>query len=418
MKCTGLFSVGQPHARSAVDIVPLFETTRDLVAAPAVMERLYRNKAYRCHLEARRRRQEMMIGYSDSTKEGGIVGSHWALYRAQQLLTKTSQAADIDWTFFHGRGGTVGRGGGPEYEAILSQPAHSLNAKIKITEQGEVISLKYAHPAIAQRSLELTTSAMLMGNTPKARYYPLLEKNRTRWFGAMDEIAHHSYEAYKSTVYGHPEFVKYFAQATPIEEIMKMQIGSRPSKRVETGRIEDLRAIPWAFGWMQSRHVLPGWLGAGEGLRQFLYIDSSGPDTKRLKLLRQMYRRWRTFRSLIDNMQMILAKADFAISKEYASLVEPKKLGKKIYRELKSQFDLTRAMILLITDQKDILDNNETLQRSIQLRNPYVDPLSYIQVELLRRLHKKPLSESERTDLEQTIFLSINGIAAGLRNTG
>ncbi len=332
MKCTGLFSVGHVHGQSSIDIVPLFETTTDLVEAPAVMERLYNNEAYRRHLDARRRRQEIMIGYSDSTKEGGIVGSHWALYKAQRLLTKTSQIADVDWMFFHGRGGTVGRGGGPEFEAILSQPAHSLNAKIKITEQGEVISLKYAHPAIAQRSLELTTSAMLMGNTPNARHNPLLDKNRTRWYAAMDEIAHHSYESYRRTVYEQPEFIKYFAQATPIEELMKMQIGSRPAKRVESERIEDLRAIPWAFGWMQSRHVLPGWLGAGDGLKKFLYVKASGPDPKRLKLLCQMYLRWQTFRSLIDNMQMILAKADFAIAKEYAALVEPKPVGKRIYR--------------------------------------------------------------------------------------
>ena len=252
--------------------------------------------------------------------------------------------------FFHGRGGTVGRGGGPEYEAILSQPAHSLNAKIKITEQGEVISLKYAHPAIAQRSLELTTSAMLMGNTPSARHNPLLDKNRTRWYAAMDEIAHHKLQSYQCTVYEQPEFIKYLAQATPIEEIMKMQIGSRPARSVESERIEDMRAIPWAFGWMQSRHVLPGWLGAGEGLKKFLYLKASGPDPKRLKLLRQMYRRWQTFRSLIDNMQMILAKADFAISKSMPRWLSRSRLGKKIYRELKWRHDLTRSMILLITE--------------------------------------------------------------------
>ena len=418
MKSTGLFAAGFGEMRSAVDIVPLFETTTDLTAAPGIMERLYRNEAYRAHLDARQRRQEIMIGYSDSTKEGGIVGSHWALYKAQRLLTKTSQLAGVDWLFFHGRGGTVGRGGGPEYEAILSQPAHSLNGKIKITEQGEVISLKYAHPAIAQRSLELTTSAMIMGNTPKARRNPTLDKNRTRWFAAMDEIAHHSYEAYREVVYGRPDFIRYFAQATPIEEIMKMQIGSRPSKRVDSERIEDLRAIPWTFGWMQSRHVLPGWLGAGEGLRAYLFLKPSKPDPKRLKLLRQMYRRWQTFRSLIDNMQMILAKADFDISKEYAALVEPVILGKSTYRELKSRYDLTRAMILLITDQEEILEENGMLQRSIQLRNPYVDPLSYIQVELLRRLQKNEPGEAERGELEQNIFLSINGVAAGLRNTG
>ncbi len=418
MKCTGLFSTGPRQTSSFLDIVPLFETTKDLDAAPETMERLYHNDAYCRHLESRGRRQEIMIGYSDSTKEGGIVSSHWSLYKAQRHLTKVSQLADVDWTFFHGRGGTVGRGGGPEYEAILSQPPHSLNAKIKITEQGEVISLKYAHPAIAQRSLELTTSAMLMGNIPSARLDQEFDKNRTRWFEAMDEIAEHSHTTYRCTVYREKEFVKYFAQATPIEEIMKLQIGSRPAKRIETERIEDLRAIPWTFGWMQSRHVLPGWLGAGEGLKKFLFGESSAVDTKRLKLLRQMYRRWQTFRSLIDNMQMILAKGDFTISKEYASLVEPKELGERIYGDLKSQFDKTQEMILLITDQKEILENNEMLQRSIQLRNPYVDPLSYIQVELLRRLQTKNLSESDQNDLEQAIFLSINGIAAGLRNTG
>ena len=418
MKCTGLFSADAARRMSSLDVVPLFETTKDLDAAPETMERLYRNQAYRRHLESRGRRQEIMIGYSDSTKEGGIVGSHWSLYKAQRHLTKISQLADIDWIFFHGRGGTVGRGGGPEYEAILSQPAHSLNAKIKITEQGEVISLKYAHPAIAQRSLELTTSAMLMGNIPKAHLDPEFDRNRTRWFEAMDEIAQHSYTAYRRTVYEEKDFVKYFAQATPIEEIMKLQIGSRPAKRVASERIEDLRAIPWTFGWMQSRHVLPGWLGAGEGLKKFLFGESAAPDSKKLKLLRQMYRRWQTFRSLIDNMQMILAKGDFTISREYASLVVPKDLGERIYGLLREQHDTTEKMILLVTDQKEILENNEMLLRSIQLRNPYVDPLSYIQIELLRRLHGKELSRSTQEELEQAIFLSINGIAAGLRNTG
>jgi phosphoenolpyruvate carboxylase len=418
MKCTGLFSTDTRQTASSLDIVPLFETTKDLDASPETMERLYHNDAYRRHLDSRGRCQEIMIGYSDSTKEGGIVSSHWSLYKAQRRLTKVSQLADVDWMFFHGRGGTVGRGGGPEYEAILSQPAHSLNAKIKITEQGEVISLKYAHPAIAQRSLELTTSAMLMGNIPNARFDPEFDKNRTRWFEAMDEIAEQSYTAYRCTVYEEKEFVKYFAQATPIEEITKLQIGSRPAKRIETEQIEDLRAIPWTFGWMQSRHVLPGWLGAGEGLKKFLFAEGSALEVKRLKLLRQMYRRWQTFRSLIDNMQMILAKGDFTIAKEYASLVEPKELGERIYGILRSQFDTTQKMILLITDQKEILENNEMLQRSIQLRNPYVDPLSYIQIELLRRLHGNTLSETNQNDLEQAIFLSINGIAAGLRNTG
>ena len=418
MKCTGLFSADDRQARSAFDIVPLFESTKDLGAAPVVMERLYNNEAYKLHLGSRGKRQEMMIGYSDSAKEGGIVTSYWALYNAQRQLTKAAQMANVDWMFFHGRGGTVGRGGGPEYEAILAQPAHSLNAKIKITEQGEVISLKYAHPAIAQRSLELTTSAMLTGNIPKSQFDPEFDRNRDQWFDAMDEISEHSYGAYRCTVYDKKEFLHYFAQATPIEEITKMQIGSRPAKRADTEGIEDLRAIPWTFGWMQSRHVLPGWLGAGEGLREYLYGDVKTLQPKRLKLLQRMYHQWPTFRSLIDNMQMILAKGDFAIAEEYALLVKPGPVGKKIFRQLKSQFNLTREMILIVTDQKELLDNNRMLQRSIQLRNPYVDPLSYIQTELLRRLRRTDLTDNQRAGLEHAVFLSINGIAAGLRNTG
>ncbi len=418
MKCTGLFSIDGNRTVSSLNIVPLFESKSALDAAPLTMEALFQNEAYRHHLEARSLRQEIMIGYSDSTKEAGIVSSHWSLYKAQQRLTKVAQIAGIDWMFFHGRGGTVGRGGGPEYEAILSQPAHSLNAKIKITEQGEVISLKYAHPEIAQRSLELTTSAMLLANNPKTQFDPFLASNKKRWFDAMDEMAEHSHKAYRCAVYDDKELVRYFAQATPIDEITKMQIGSRPSKRVETERIEDLRAIPWTFGWMQSRHVLPGWLGAGEGFKEFLYKGRKQADPRRLQLLRQMYLRWEMFRSLIDNMQMIMAKGDFTIAGEYASLVEPRETGERIFGELRSRFDLTREMILLVTQQKEILEKNEMLRRSIQLRNPYVDPLSYIQVALLRRLRGKKNSDPDRSELEQTVFLSVNGIAAGLRNTG
>ena len=423
MKCTGLLYINGAQCISSLDIVPLFETTKDLFAAPSIMKQLYQNKAYSRHLAARKSHQEIMIGYSDSTKDGGILRSHWSLYKAQRLLTKVSQLAGVDWMFFHGRGGTVGRGGGPEFEAILSQPAHSLNGKIKITEQGEVISLKYGHPVIAQRSLELTTSAMMLGNISKARYNPVFDKYRKAWFSAMDRIAEKSYEGYRHTIFGRHDFVEYFTQATPIDEITKLQIGSRPARRVSSERIEDLRAIPWAFGWMQSRFVLPGWLGVGSGLEAFLYFGSkkNSPqkiNRKNLNLMKQMYKRWQTFRSLIDNVQMILAKADFRIAKEYAALVRPQEFGDEIFNDLKRQFEQTRKIILLITEQKEILDNNEMLQRSIRRRNPYVDPMSYIQVELLQRLRAGHLGDNERNELEQTIFLSINGIAAGLRNTG
>jgi phosphoenolpyruvate carboxylase len=421
MKCTGVFG--------AVDIVPLFETTKDLDTAPAVMKELYENEAYQKHIEKRGRKQEMMIGYSDSAKDGGILRSHWSLYNTQRALAKTSQLAGIDWMFFHGRGGSVGRGGGPEFDAILSQPSYALNGKIKITEQGEVISLKYGHPDIAQRTLELTTSAMLLANIPQAWFNPFLAKYQKEWFEAMEEISRFSYEAYRAVVYDDEKFPEYFFQATPIKEISKMQIGSRPAKRIESERIEDLRAIPWTFGWMQSRHVLPGWLGVGAGLAKFLYAENPAASGKalrnnprrlnaqRLKLVHQMYQHWQSFRSLIDNVQMIVAKGDFGIAQEYA-LLAAEQSGERIFSELKRQYEETKAIILLITSQKEILDNNEMLRRSISLRNPYVDPMSYIQVELLRRLRKNSLRESEMHELEETIFLSINGIAAGLRNTG
>ncbi len=440
MKCTGVFG--------AIDIVPLFETTKDLDAAPAVMKELYANKAYRLHLEKRRRKQEIMIGYSDSAKDGGILSSHWSLYKTQRSLAKESQLAGVDWMFFHGRGGSVGRGGGPEFDAILSQPSYALNGKIKITEQGEVISLKYGHPDIAQRSLELTTSAMLIANIPQAWYNPFLAKHQKEWFEAMEEISRLSCETYRAVVYRDPRFPEYFFQATPVKEISKMQIGSRPAKRIESERIEDLRAIPWTFGWMQSRHVLPGWLGVGAGLAKFLLTaqrhsrppakvkrrasgNGNPLNTQRLKLVQQMYRHWQSFRSLIDNVQMITAKGDFGIAQEYASLVE-NGIGKmeygvkifdppkssEVFNELKRQYEETKSVLLLITSQKSILDNNEMLRRSIALRNPYVDPMSYIQVELLKRLRSGSLSDTEMHELEETIFLSINGIAAGLRNTG
>ncbi|MDE3058424.1 MAG: phosphoenolpyruvate carboxylase [Bacteroidota bacterium] len=429
MKCTGVFG--------AVDIVPLFETQKDLDSATAVMEQLYANEAYRRHIEKREKKQEIMIGYSDSAKDGGILSSHWSLYKTQRALAKTSLHAGVDWMFFHGRGGSVGRGGGPEFDAILSQPSYALNGKIKITEQGEVISLKYGHPDIAQRTLELTTSAMLLANIPETWHNPFLAKHQKKWFGAMEEISRLSYKAYRAIVYDDEKFPEYFFQATPIKEISKMQIGSRPAKRIESERIEDLRAIPWTFGWMQSRHVLPGWLGVGAGLSEFLYEESRRGsrqlNVQRLKLVHQMYQHWQSFRSLIDNVQMIAAKGDFGIAQEYAALVEngiPQKTrdaekrewemenSNRIFDELKRQYEETKAIVLLVTSQKEILDNNEMLQRSIQLRNPYVDPMSYIQVELLKRLRSDSFSEAEMHKLEETIFLSINGIAAGLRNTG
>lgn len=421
MRATGLLTVESGKWRSSVNVVPLFETIDDLRSAPGVMEALFRNPAYREHLAARKRHQEIMIGYSDSSKRGGTLSSHWELYKAQQTLAEIARRYNVDWMFFHGRGGTVGRGGGPEYQAILAQPAEAINGKIKITEQGEMISLKYGHRDVAQRTLELVTSAVLLAGFPKARSNSTLMRREHEWCSVLDELAEFSRKEFRNVVYDQPEFVEYFMQATPIREISKMRIGSRPARRSASETIDDLRAIPWVFGWMQSRHVLPGWLGVGSALATYIAGESkrkASHSAKRLQQLQAMYIHFPMFKALIDNVQMTSAKADFEVARQYASLVRPSALGSKIFLDLARRHEQTQRMILLITRQRNILDNNETLQNSIQLRNPYVDPMSYIQVELLRRLRKENISEEQRKELEEVIHISINGIAAGLRNTG
>ena len=423
MKTTGLFQSDSQGASSTLDVVPLLETIEDLRRGPELMRQLYTNDAYRLQLKARNRHQEIMLGYSDSAKDGGMMASQWELYKCQLALAAIARTHDVNWLFFHGRGGTVGRGGGPEYEAILAQPPDALNARIKITEQGEVIALKYAHNEIALRSLELTTSAVIATSLPSMTRNASFEKHRESWWSAMEEIAGQSYVSYREQIYEKKGLVQYFSQATPVNEIVQMQIGSRPARRIESERIEDLRAIPWVFAWMQNRHVLPGWLGVGSGLWSFLHQPGSRgrrimQRNRRLPTLREMYAHWPFFKALIDNVQMTAAKADMETAGRYARLVVPESLGKEIFRELKEKFELTKKLVLEITQQSRILDTNKVLQLSIQLRNPYIDPMSHIQVEMLRRLKTTPVDEKVRREIEEAIFLSINGIAAGLRNTG
>ncbi|MEX1137790.1 MAG: phosphoenolpyruvate carboxylase [Bacteroidota bacterium] len=404
-------------AQHSLNVVPLFETIPALRDAPIFMEALYASPVYRTHLKVMHMHQEIMLGYSDSAKDGGIFCSQWELYRAQAELAAVSRRHGVDWTFFHGRGGTVGRGGGPEFEAILGQPPEGMNGKIKITEQGEVLWLKYAHAPIAQRTMELTTSAMMVAGSPTFVQNQAAE--RDDWKNAAAAASEASRIAYRGLIYEQPEFMKYFTEATPIREIVQMQIGSRPAKRVESDNIEDLRAIPWVFSWMQSRHVLPGWLGVGAALAQLTGEGRDSPRRRTLKSpLHRMYRQWPFFRALLDNVQMTLSKADFAIASQYAGLVSERKIGNEMYRQLKSEYDRTCSLLLKITNQASLLDNNKTLQQSIRLRNPYIDPMSYIQVELLLRLQESSLPEATRNEIEEVVFLSINGIAAGLRNTG
>ncbi|MDP1677890.1 MAG: phosphoenolpyruvate carboxylase [Bacteroidota bacterium] len=408
MKLTGLSSFAKGFSK--LNIVPLFETIGDLRASISIMEKLYTNPAYKKHLELRSHHQEIMLGYSDSSKDGGIITSSWELYKAQRALAKCSSEHHIDWMFFHGRGGTVGRGGGPEFQAIMALNGQSINGKIKITEQGEVISLKYSHKEIAQRTLELTTSAMLLKYFDKTNQSKIKLAKHPQWLTMMETISHESFDAYRSVVYDDPNLVRYYFQATPLKEITRMKIGSRPARRVNSERIEDLRAIPWVFAWMQSRHNLPGWLGVNVGLEKKKAIPLSSMQT--------MYRHWGFFKAMVDNIQMIIAKADFDIARNYAGLVQPSTLGQTTYSTLHDLFEQTKKSIVSVSKQKSLLENNQMLQRSIILRNPYVDPMSYMQVELLQRLREEKLTETTRRELEEVMFSCINGIAAGLRNTG
>ena len=389
-----------------LDIVPLFETVEDLHAAPRIMEALFRNEVYRRHLAQRGSTQQIMIGYSDSNKDGGFLAANWELYKAQRALAQVCDAHGVDLILFHGRGGTVGRGGGPANRAILAQPPESVRGRIRLTEQGEVISERYANPAIAHRHLEQVVHAVLL-TSGKRPTFP----QEPEWAAIMDELAARAFAAYRALV-EHPALVRYFHQATPIDHIARLNIGSRPAKRKPTAGIDDLRAIPWVFAWTQSRVNLPGWYGLGTALESWAEEDPA----PRLARLQEMYRRWPFFRTVVDNAQMSLRKADMIIATLYATLADEGTRA-AIFEPIRAEYERTERMILRVTGYRDLLDNEPWLQRSIRLRNPYVDPLNYIQVALLRRLRADPPPD-EVEQLEHAVLLSVNGIAAGLRNTG
>jgi phosphoenolpyruvate carboxylase len=397
-----------------IGVCPLFETIDDLRRAPQVMANLFTNPVYRRLLEAQGNLQEIMIGYSDSSKDGGILTSSWELFKAQERLWEVAREHGVALRLFHGRGGTVGRGGGPSHEAILAQPPGTVASRIKITEQGEVVSSKYSLPEIAQRSLELTTAAVIAASLPR-RETP---EQLPRWQEAMEQISESAYATYRRIVAGTEGFYDYFVEATPVEELQYLRIGSRPAKRKQGSKsLDDLRAIPWVFGWTQSRHLLPGWLAVGSTLTDFIQAS----PRKNLELLREMYREWTYFHSVISNIEMTLAKADFQIARHYAESVADRKLGRRLFQLLEEEYQRTCRVILQITNEKNLLDKSPVLQRSITVRNPYVDPMSYLQVELLGRKREsatEKLPPAEREKLLYAILLTINGIAAGMRNTG
>jgi phosphoenolpyruvate carboxylase len=385
---------------------PLFESIDSLRSAAQVMVNLWSHPEYQFLLDSWGRWQEVMLGYSDSNKDGGMLTSTWELYKAHRALHAAAQAHGVNLRLFHGRGGTVGRGGGPTHSAILAQPPGCFSGQIRITEQGEVLNWKYADAVLAEWNLELMIAASLEALTQPGKE---AEPCPPKWEQALEEISQTAFQMYRRDIADNPDVLEYFEQATPVNELDSARIGSRPSRRTRSRRLEDLRAIPWVFGWMQSRHAVPAWFGVGHALETFA---SSG--SAHLQLLRQIARGFPLFGDLIRNVELGMAKADMEIARLYSGLVKNAALRKRVFAMLEEEFQRSRRMILRVTGQRELLARNRVLARSIRLRNPYVDPMSLIQVELLRRKQEGEHS----AELEYALGATINGIAAGLHNTG
>jgi phosphoenolpyruvate carboxylase len=396
----------RPHEqRLELNIVPLFETIADLRNAGQVMDRLLSLPGYARLLESRGATQEVMLGYSDSNKDGGFLTSGWELFKAERALVEVFAKHGIRLRLFHGRGGSVGRGGGPTYQAVLAQPAGAVQGQIRVTEQGEVIAAKYGNPDIGRRNLETLVAATLEATLLPERG----DAPRPAFLEAMDELSERAFRAYRQLVYETPGFERYFWESTVISEIAELNIGSRPASRKKSTAIEDLRAIPWVFSWAQCRLMLPGWYGFGTAVDQWLDANPGG-----LELLREMHRDWPFFATLLSNMDMVLAKTDLAIASRYAALVSDAALRESIFPRLSAEHGATVRNLLAISGHEHLLQSNPLLARSIRNRFPYLDPLNHIQVELLSRYRSG--DRDERT--QRGIHLTINGIAAGLRNSG
>ena len=403
LKEVGLVS---PEGRSAVNIVPLFETIADLRNCAGVMDRALGVPDYRRLVQARGRVQEVMLGYSDSNKDGGFVTSGWELYKAEIGLVEVFANHGVGLRLFHGRGGSVGRGGGPSYDAILAQPGGAVQGQIRVTEQGEIIASKYSNAEVGYRNLEILAAATLeatllgpaRGATPPA------------FAEAMDVLSAAAFKAYRGLVYETPGFEDYFWASTVITEIATLNIGSRPASRTKTRRIEDLRAIPWVFSWAQCRLMLPGWFGFGSAVKAWRAAN----DGDGLALLQEMYRDWPFFRSLLSNMDMVLGKSSIAIASRYAELVPDAELRERIFSRIRAEYHDTIAALLAVSGHERLLQGNPLLERSIRNRFPYLDPLNHVQLELLKTHRANALDEQ----VLRGIQLTINGISAGLRNSG
>ncbi len=394
----------------SLDIAPLFETLGDLEAASGILGEMFACEPYRAHLRVRRDHQMVMLGYSDSNKDCGYLTANWALFQAQETISTTCHSHQLGLTLFHGRGGSIARGGGPAAKAILAQPCGLCDASIRVTEQGEVLSTRYHDPDLAFRIIEQMAYGVLLGAEAAQREAKVPEAWRT----AMTEMSRLAYETYYKLVHEDSEFIEFWRTAAPIEEISDLNLGSRPAFRKTTKSVEDLRAIPWVFSWMQSRFVFPGWYGLGSALVQFA---EKGPE--QAALLRTMYKEWMFFRATIDNAQLTLLKADMRIAFRYASLVPEQQVRVRIFDCIAEEFHRTEVAILDITGQKALLEREPVLAKSVQLRNPYIDPLNYIQVEMIRRLRGlEDKASAEAAAIRAVIKLTINGVSGGLKNTG
>jgi phosphoenolpyruvate carboxylase len=387
--------------------VPLFESIEDLRACPEHCRQLWLDAEYQPFLDSWGRNQEVMLGYSDSNKDGGMFTSTWEIYKAHRDLHAIADECGVKLRLFHGRGGTVGRGGGPTHRAIVAQPVGAFSGKLRITEQGEVLNWKYSDPLLAEWNLELMVAASLEALVRPGR--PIIPVQERTWAAAMEHMSQLAFRFYRTNIAENAELIEYFYQATPVDDLEYARIGSRPSRRSQNGGLESLRAIPWVFGWMQSRHVMPGWFGVGHALEQF-----ASQSTENEELLKQMMSGFYLFEDMVRNVEMGMAKADFGIARMYASLVKDRGISQRVYGMLKEEFERTKTMLLRITGQTRLLETNQVLDRSIRLRNPYVDPLSLIQIELLRRKR----AGQDTSDLKFALGATISGISAGLRNTG
>jgi len=395
-----------PSGRSAVNIVPLFETIEDLQASSGIMDGMLSLHEYRRLVDGRGAVQEVMLGYSDSNKDGGFVTSGWELYKAEIGLIEVFARHHVRLRLFHGRGGSVGRGGGPSYDSIVAQPGGAVNGQIRITEQGEIISSKYSNPEVGRSNLEILAAATLEASLLQ----PKLSAPSDEYLKAMEQLSALAFRAYRGLVYETEGFADYFWASTVITEIATLNIGSRPASRKKTREIEDLRAIPWVFSWAQCRLMLPGWYGFGSAVESWV---AEHPE-KGMHFLREMYREWPFFRTLLSNMDMVLAKSSIAIASRYAELVPDVAMREKIFGRIRAEWHTSIEKLLDIMGQERLLQGNPLLERSIRNRFPYLDPLNHVQVELL----KEHRAQNPDEQVLRGIQLTINGISAGLRNSG